>query len=94
MKHFKFLVIVPKYISYNSVVSIHNDLFKMNLWGGIKLDIQATLSLAKILVNHSEEYDKEKGSFKMLNRRPNQVIEGLYQAYFKSMGTAASLMNY
>ena len=30
----------------------------------------------------------------MLNRRPNQVIEGLYQAYFKSMGTAASLMNY
>ncbi len=66
----------------------------MNLWGGIKLDIQATLSLAKILVNHSEEYDKEKGSFKMLNRRPNQVIEGLYQAYFKSMGTAASLMNY
>lgn len=91
---FKFLVIVPKDISYNSVVSIHNDLFKMNLWGGIKLDIQATLSLAKILVNHSEEYDKEKGSFKMLNRRPNQVIEGLYQAYFKSMGTAASLMNY
>jgi len=93
-KDFKLFVVVPKDISYNSLLSIHNDLFKMNLWGGIKLDIQATLSLAKILINHSEEYDKEKGSFKMLKRRPNQVIEGLYQAYFKSMGTAASLMNY
>ncbi len=30
----------------------------------------------------------------MLKRLPNQVIEGLSQAYFKSMGTAASLMNY
>jgi hypothetical protein len=91
---FKFFVIIPKEISYSALISIHKDLFIKNLWGGIKLDIQATLSLAKILITHSEEYDREKGSFKMLKRRPNQVIEGLSQAYFKSMGTAASLMNY
>lgn len=91
---FRFFVIIPKDISYNALMAIHKDLFTMNLWGGIKLDIQATLSLAKILIKHSEEYDKEKGSFKMLKRRPNQVIEGLSQAYFKSLGTAAALMNY
>jgi hypothetical protein len=91
---FRFFVIIPKEISYNALKEIHKDLFTMNLWGGIKLDIQATLGLAKILIMHSEEYDKEKGSFKMLKRRPNQIIEGLSQAYFKSLGTAAALMNY
>jgi hypothetical protein len=91
---FKFFVIIPREISYSALVSIHKDLFVKNLWGGIRLDIQATLSLIKILITHSEEYDKENGSFKMLKRRPNQLIEGLSLAYFKSMGTAASLMNY
>lgn len=91
---FKFFVIIPKEISYSALISIQKDLFIKSLWGGIKLDIQATLSLVRILITHSEEYDREKGSFKMLKRRPNQVIEGLHQAYFKSMGTAASLMNY
>lgn len=91
---FKFFVIIPKDISYNALISITRELFAMNLWGGTKLDIQATLSLAKILIKHSEEYDREKGAFRMLKRLPNQVIEGLSQAYFKSMGTAASLMNY
>ncbi len=91
---FKFYVIIPKEISFNALMAIHKDLFNKNLWGGIKLDIQATLDLARILIMHSEEYDKEKGSFKMLKRRPNQIIEGLSQAYFKSLGTAAALMNY
>ncbi|OPY55379.1 MAG: hypothetical protein A4E49_00446 [Methanosaeta sp. PtaU1.Bin112] len=91
---FKFFVITPKEISYNALMAIHKELFDENLWGGIKLDIRATLDLAKILIMHSKEYDKEKGSFMMLKKRPNQIIEGLSQAYFKSLGTAAALMNY
>jgi hypothetical protein len=91
---FKFFVIIPKEIPYNALITIHKDLFNEDLWGGIKLDIRATMHLVKTLIMHSEEYDREKGSFKMLKRRPNQIIEGLSQAYFKSMGTAAALMNY
>jgi hypothetical protein len=91
---FKFFVIMPVDISYTALKRIRDELFKENLWGGIKLDIQAILTLAQILIKHSKEYDPKNGIFSILKRPPNKIISGLSQAYFQSMGTAASLMNY
>lgn len=91
---FKFYVIMPEDISYTVLRKIRDELFKENLWGGIKLDIQAILTLAQILIKHSKEFDPKTGIFSILKRPPNKIISGLSQAYFQSMGTAAALMNY
>jgi len=87
---FKFFVIEPVDIGPTDLSRLRDQMIALNLWGGIRLDIEANLRLAELLIRHS---DVMGGSIGLRRKRPNQIIKGLYQAYFKSLGTAAALMN-
>lgn len=88
---FKLFVIEPVEIGPKALSVLRERLLDLRLWGGIRLDIEATLRLAEELINHSDVVQDAGISLRGL--RPSQVVSGLRQAYFKSMGTAAALMN-
>lgn len=89
---FKFFVIEPADITIDQIEGIRAELQALSLWGGVKLDIYATLKCARLLIQRSDAV--QSGShLGLLGRTPCAVISGLRQAYFKSLGTAAALMN-
>ncbi len=91
---FKLFVIEPASITIGALRSVRNTLDELNLWGGVRLDIEATLRCAEILVRHSDALSAADPPRITLRRlTPRSVIAGLRQAYFKSLGTAAALMN-
>lgn len=59
----------------------------------IKLDIEAVLYLTKELIIHSDVVQESTVKINLHGKKPQEVIKGLRQAFFKSMGTAAALMN-
>ncbi|MCC7422664.1 MAG: hypothetical protein IT428_20485 [Planctomycetaceae bacterium] len=87
---FKFFVIEPGDIRVSDLKQVRSDLQKWNLWGGLRLDIESGLRLLQVVVMRS---DVNGGEISLRGRRPKSVIRGLRQAYFKSLGTAAALMN-
>jgi hypothetical protein len=89
---FKLFVIEPAEIGPRALSSLRKKILDLNLWGGIRLDIEATLRLAGELIIHSDVV-QEDGQIRLRGRRPAEIIKGLRQAFFKSMGTAAALMN-
>lgn len=56
----------------------------------LRLDIQSSLRLAEQLIMKSDVMGQNIG---LRRRRPNEVVRGLRHAFFKNLGTAASLMN-
>jgi hypothetical protein len=90
---FKFFVIEPTDIPVSQIGNIRAELQSLNLWGGIRLDIQATLRCARVLILRSDAVQDTPGSIQLLRRRTRAVISGLRLSYFKSLGTAAALMN-
>ena len=90
---FKFFVIEPADIAVDELEGIRVDLQRLNLWGGVRLDIYSALHCTRILIQRSDAVQDGPGATKLLGRRPRAVIAGLRQAYFKSLGTAAALMN-
>jgi hypothetical protein len=87
---FKLFVIEPGDISINALSELRCELADLNLWGGVRLDIQATLRLAEYLILKSDVMGRQIG---MRRRMPNEIVQGLHQAYFKSLGTASALMD-
>lgn len=90
---FKLFVIEPAEIGPTALSILRESLLDLNLWGGIRLDIEAVLRLAENLIMHSDVAQETLGKISLRGKRPAEVIRGLRQAYFKSMGTAAALMN-
>jgi hypothetical protein len=90
---FKFFVIEPAEITADRISGIRAELAKLNLWGGVRLDIFAELECARLLIEHSDAMQGASGWCSLLGRTPRHVVAGLRQAYFKSLGTAAALMN-
>jgi len=90
---FKFFVIEPAEMPADQIHEVRSELEKLNLWGGVRLDIQAALHCARLLILRSDAMQGASGMIRLLGRRPRTVIAGLRQAYFKSLGTAAALMN-
>jgi len=90
---FKFFVIEPGDIPYGHIPAIREALNRLNLWGGVRLDINATLQCLRILITRSDALQPGINGIPLRHRRPRQVIRGLRQAFFKSLGTAAALMN-
>lgn len=88
---FKFIVIEPADITPVGLKTIHSRLDQLNLWGGVRLDIEASLRCTELLIRHSDALGGPEISIR--GKRPRAVIAGLRQAYFKSLGTAAALMN-
>jgi hypothetical protein len=89
---FKFMVVEPGQISPGGIQLLRSELESLNLWGGIRLDIEATLRLTEILILNSDALQLD-APISLKKRRPSSVIRGLRQAFFKSLGTAAALMN-
>lgn len=87
---FRIFVIEPSEIGPKALSTLRRRLLDLNLWGGIRLDIEATLRLTEELIMHS---DVVQGELRLRGRRPSEIVKGLRQALFKSMGTAAALMN-
>ncbi|MFH1147980.1 MAG: hypothetical protein V1736_09785 [Pseudomonadota bacterium] len=87
---FKIYVIEPADIIVDVLRSLRMELMDLNLWGGVRLDIQSSLRLAEQLILNSDVMGQNIG---LRRRRPNEVVRGLRQAFFKNLGTAASLMN-
>ncbi|MBT9173034.1 MAG: hypothetical protein DDT21_01424 [Syntrophomonadaceae bacterium] len=88
---FKVFVIEPADIKLNLLTKLYHGLRGLDLWGGIKLDIDSALRLTELLITHS---DVLGGNISLYRKRPAEVVKGLHQAYFQSLGTAAALMNY
>jgi hypothetical protein len=89
---FKFMVLEPAGISLGGLNTLRRELEALNLYGGVRLDIEATLRLTVILIINSEVLQKD-AKVSLTGRTPRSVVGGLRQAYFKSLGTAAALMN-
>lgn len=90
---FKLFVIEPAEIGPKALSILREKLLDLRLWGGIRLDIEATLRLVEELIIHSDVVQDTMGKISLRGRRPAEVVSGLRQAYFKGMGTAAALMN-
>ncbi len=88
---FKFFVVVPGNISFPQVDKLRNLLRDLGMWGIVRLDIEAVLRLLQSLLLHSEY--KEVGGIPLAFQTPADVVRGLHLAFFKSLGTAAALMN-
>lgn len=90
---FKLFVMEPADIGPKALSILRESLLDLNLWGGIRLDIEAVLRLAENLIMHSDVAQETLGKISLRGKRPAEVVRGLRQAFFKSMGTAAALMN-
>ena len=90
---FKFFVIEPGDIAVDEIEGVRAELQRLNLWGGVRLDIYAILQSTRLLIQRSDALQDGPRAIKLLGRKPRAVIAGLRQAYFKSLGTAAALMN-
>ena len=88
---FKLFVIEPGEIEVWAISFLRTKLLDLNLWGGIRLDIEASLRLAEILIMHSDVMGRP--GIRLRSRQPAKVVKGLRQAFFKGLGTAAALMN-
>ncbi len=88
---FKVFVIAPSDITPAGLARIYYEMRSINLWEPIRLDIETPLRLAELLIRRSDVMGEE---IKLAGRRPRDVIRGLHQAFFKSLGTASALMNY
>ncbi len=90
---FKLFVIEPAEIGAKALYLLREELLKLNLWGGIRLDIEASLNLSKELIMHSDVIQESSSKINLRGKKPQEIVRGLRQAFFKSMGTAAALMN-
>lgn len=91
---FKFFVVEPGNAPVHALARVKRELEGWNLWGGIRLDIEAALRCAEILILHSDAVQSEdRPLFRLRGCKPKEIIAGLRQAYFLSLGNAAALMN-
>lgn len=94
-KDTKIMFIAPGEISVGQIQILRDKLLEKKVWGSTSawLDIQATLLLAKILIEHSEELGQGETIFRFKAKKPNKVVKGFYSTYFKNLGTASAVMN-
>lgn len=88
---YKFFVIDPGEIPFADIQKLRTELCKRNMWGIVRLDIEAVLRLLHTLVLHSDAIEED--GFPLLDLMPSQVIRGFQMAFFKNLGQSAALMN-
>jgi hypothetical protein len=93
---YKVFVLAPGDVPLSLLHEVRRELLKQALWGSIRLDIEAALVLAQILVERSPARQESLAThpvYGFLSSEPNRVIRGLATAYFKSLGSATAAMN-
>jgi hypothetical protein len=89
-KDFRFFVIDPADISVSHLTQLRCELRDLRLWGGTRVEVQATLELLRLLMVHSEF--REEGGIALFEKLPRQVLRGLRMGFFKNLGSPR-LMN-
>ncbi|WP_133121308.1 hypothetical protein [Kyrpidia spormannii] len=96
----KILGLAPKQAEPGAIRMLARELRREEVWGGnVRLDCLMALKTAQLIIRHSEFAKNvspdHPGSpvFSLLRKRPSDVIGGLYQSYFKNLGTASAVMN-
>lgn len=88
----KVLVLSPGDISLAALDRIRKAFLKVPLWGSLRLEIMAVLSIASILIEKSDVYSGQEG-LSIFKRRPNEIVKGINSVLFKSLGSGKALMN-
>lgn len=89
---YKILVLAPGEMPIRFFHELRHDLLKQRLWGSIKLDIEAALALAQLLVERSPAVAL-RPSHLIFKSRPSRAVRGFATGYFKSLGSATATMN-
>jgi hypothetical protein len=87
---------IPADVSFGALKQICAELRKSALLGGApKLDILATLQLAKLMINHSQEYHDSATApiegLALTGRTPADVISGISVTQYQSLGNAKAV---
>jgi len=92
---FKIFVLDPADAPVSLIREVRSELAGERMWGGLKLDIIALLTLARALVSRSPAASNSSGTrrFSFARRAPNRIIRGFSTAFFKSLGAAPATMN-
>jgi hypothetical protein len=88
---FKLFVVEPSDIAQTAIERVIAAVRDLSLWGGVRLDIHAVLRATEVLIQYSDLMPQ--GFIPMKGKSAAKAVAGLWQAYFKSLGTAAALMN-
>jgi hypothetical protein len=89
---FRIFVIEPREIGPRTLRSLRQELIRLKLWGGIRLDIEASLRLAEQLILHSDAVAHDN-PVRIRGKKPAEIVRGLRQSFFQSMKPAVALMN-
>jgi hypothetical protein len=91
----RLLVPIPHDISLAGFRQTISELNKARISGGApKIDILAALTLAEILIRHSEEYGQLSASrpyCRIRFKAPSDIISGLRVTHYQSMGQASAV---
>ena len=95
-EHVRILCPIPHDVSVNALGSVARELRNGGVYGGPpKMDALAVLTLAELLVRHSEEYhDPDAEIFPGLNLRgksPADAISGVMVTHYQSLGNAKAV---
>lgn len=100
-EHIRVLTPIPANISLSALLGVANELTQGGFSGRQsasepKMDALAALRLARVLVEHSAEYQAGAGTggpvwLSLLHRRPSQAISGLHVTHYQSLGQARAV---
>ena len=95
-EHVRLLCPVPGDISVRALERVAGELRKGGVYGGpVKLDTLAVLRLARLLVEHSEEYHADEAEpfagLSIADKSPAQVVSGVTVTHYQSMGSAKAV---
>jgi hypothetical protein len=95
-EHVRLLCPIPHDVSVRAIESVARELRKAGVYGGPpKMDALAALTLAELLVRHSEEYhDPGAEIFPGLSLRgktPAEAISGIMVTHYQSLGNAKAV---
>ncbi|MCW2279023.1 hypothetical protein [Heliophilum fasciatum] len=91
----KFVVLLPADMPFYKLHQLGTDLVNIRIFKrtSCQIDIQASLGLAKRLLEHSRQKQEEVEEDLWLNTTPKEILDGLAVGYFKSLGTGKALTN-
>lgn len=96
-EHVRMFCPVPADIPFSALREVVRELRRSTVFGeGPKLDALATLQIARLLIERSEEYAAASGAeaiygLHIAGLRPSEVISGLMITHYQSLGSAKAV---
>jgi hypothetical protein len=96
-EHIRLFCPVPANIRFTALRDVVRELRRSTVFAeGPKLDALATLQIARLLIEHSEEFAAVSGAeaiygLHIAGLRPSEVISGLMVTHYQSLGSAKAI---